>query len=125
MFTLQAWFYLNIINFLEKDLRESKDTEVSNGSEEDDIQEVQPFKYMLGNLMKKMDDKKTKTCTDKELCPITNIVSEQKRKLAQAACVQHYKSTDTWYKPIPIPGIGISTFQTYLVSVSVWIKEYR
>eukprot|EP00092_Neocalanus_flemingeri_P004533 GFUD01004883.1.p1 GENE.GFUD01004883.1~~GFUD01004883.1.p1 ORF type:complete len:1386 (+),score=410.73 GFUD01004883.1:97-4254(+) len=61
---------------------ELKEVEVSNNSEDDDIQEIHPFSYMLGNLMKKMDDNtsKRKGHLREELCPIAEppqISSEQ------------------------------------------------
>eukprot|EP00092_Neocalanus_flemingeri_P018869 GFUD01020432.1.p1 GENE.GFUD01020432.1~~GFUD01020432.1.p1 ORF type:complete len:1159 (-),score=350.55 GFUD01020432.1:166-3561(-) len=61
---------------------ELKEVEVSNNSEDDDIQEIHPFSYMLGNLMKKMDDNtsKRKSHLREELCPIAEppqISSEQ------------------------------------------------
>ena len=73
---------------LEKDIEESKDIEVSNGSDDDDIQEIHPFKYMLGNLMKKMDDNKTKACALKreEVCQtleLPNNPCEEKTEVSK------------------------------------------
>eukprot|EP00092_Neocalanus_flemingeri_P026361 GFUD01028577.1.p1 GENE.GFUD01028577.1~~GFUD01028577.1.p1 ORF type:complete len:1214 (+),score=381.50 GFUD01028577.1:175-3642(+) len=57
----------------EQNLEEPKDIEVRISSEEDDIQEIHPFTYMLGNLMKKMDDNKTKAVSYTREEPNTDV----------------------------------------------------